>query len=85
LAGATALELGLVDELGGLDVALGAVRRLLQLPPDAALDVQVRPEEEYPARRLLGLLRSRVGSLGALLGAIWPAAGTALSLAVAIR
>jgi protease-4 len=84
-AGATALELGLVDELGGLDVALGAVRRLLQLPPDAALDVQVRPEEEYPARRLLGLLRSRVGSLGALLGAIWPAAGTALSLAVAIR
>ena len=84
-AGATALELGLVDELGGLDVALAAVRRSLQLPPDARLDVQVRPEAEDPALRVLNLLRSRVGSLGTLLGAVWPAAGTAASLPLTVR
>ncbi len=84
-AGATALELGLVDELGGLDVALAAVRRSLQLPPDAPLDVQVRPEAEDPALRLLHLLRSRVGSLGALLGIAWPGPGTAASLPLTVR
>ena len=84
-AGATALELGLVDELGGLDVALAAVRRSLQLPPDAPLDVQVRPEAEDPALRLLNLLRSRVGSLGALLGVVWSGSGTAASLPLTVR
>ena len=84
-AGATALELGLVDELGGLDVALAAVRRALQLPPDAPLDVQIRPEAEDPALRLLNLLRSRVGSLGALLGVVWSGSGTAASLPLTVR
>ena len=37
-AGETAAALGLVDELGGFDVALAAVRKSLQLPPDAPLD-----------------------------------------------
>jgi protease-4 len=84
-AGSTALELGLVDELGGLDVALAAVRRALQLPVDSPLDVQVRPKPEPPALRLLGLLRSRIGSVGAMLGAIWPVTGTAVGLPISIR
>lgn len=84
-AGATALDLGLVDELGGLDEALAAVRRLLQLAPEAPLDIRIRPEEKYPAQRLLNLLRSRVGSLSALLGAGWPPMGTAVSLPVTIH
>ena len=84
-AGSTALELGLVDELGGLDVALAAVRRALQLPADSPLDVQVRPKPEPPALRLLGLLRSRIGSVGAMLGAIWPVTGTAVGLPISIR
>jgi protease-4 len=84
-AGATALELGLVDELGGLDEALAAVRLSLQLAPEAPLDIQIRPEEEFPAQRLLNLLRSGVGSLSALLGAGWPPMGTAVSLPVTIR
>ena len=84
-AGSTALELGLVDELGGLDVALAAVRRALQLPADSPLDVQVRPKPEPPALRLLGLLRSRIGSVGAMLGAVWPVTGTAVGLPISIR
>lgn len=85
-AGATALELGLVDELGGLEEALAAVRRSLRLAPEAPLDIQVRPEQEFPARRLLNLLRARIGSLGTLLDALWMPTGTAvLSLPVGIR
>jgi hypothetical protein len=49
------------------------------------LDVQIRPEEEFPAQRLLNLLRSRVGSLSALLGTGWLPTGTAVSLPVTIR
>ena len=66
-------------------MALAAVRRSLQLPADAPLDVQIRPEAEAPALRLLSLLRSRVGSLGALLGVLWPMTGTASSLPLTVR
>ncbi len=52
-AGQNAVELGLVDELGGIDVALAAVRRSLQLPADAELAVTARPVEDNPLRLFL--------------------------------
>ena len=51
--GEAAAGLGLVDELGGIDVALAAVRRSLQLPPDAELAISYRPVEENPLRQFL--------------------------------
>lgn len=85
-AGATALELGLVDKLGGFDEAAAAVREALELPPDAPLDIEIRPEERYPAERLLDLLGASLGSLSTLLGTAWPALdGTAVSMPLTIR
>jgi protease-4 len=53
--GEDAKRLGLVDELGGMDTALGLVRQALQLPEDAPLRVR-----RFPARRsMLELLLSR--------------------------
>ena len=83
-AGATALELGLVDELGGLDVALAAVRRALQLPPDSPLDVQVRPEAGAPALRC-STCSDQVGSLGAHARGSMAGDGTAAVLPISIR
>ena len=85
-AGETAAGLGLVDELGGLDVALTAVRRSLQLPPDAALDVVVRPVEDNPLRLFLNSLRPIGARLAAILAFLeQPRAGTAVSSPVTLR
>ena len=67
-AGEAAAGLGLVDELGGFDVALAAVRKSLQLPPDAPLDIAVRPVEDNPLRLFLRSLSPIGARLAALLG-----------------
>ena len=69
-SGQNAAELGLVDELGGLDVALAAVRRSLQLPPDAELAILTRPVEENPLRLFLRSLSPIATGLSTLLRAV---------------
>ncbi len=46
--GEDALDLGLVDALGGYDVALGLVRESLGAAPDAGLDLKVFPRPRSP-------------------------------------
>jgi protease-4 len=69
-SGQSAAELGLVDEIGGIDVALAAVRRTLQLPPDAELAVAARPVEDNPVRLFLRSLSPIGTRLMALLQAL---------------
>lgn len=54
--GDQALAHGLVDELGGIDKARAAVSRLLNLPPDAAVELRRYPEQPPPWEQLLQLL-----------------------------
>lgn len=51
-AGADAQARGLVDVLGGWDVAQGQVRELLKLTPDAALDLVAYPKPKAPWQKL---------------------------------
>lgn len=46
--GTDAIEVGLVDGLGGLHEALLAVREILDLPEDAILSVEILPEPKNP-------------------------------------
>ena len=66
-SGATAAQLGLVDEIGGVDVALAAVRRSLKLPEDASLAIAVRPVETNPVRAFLRSLSPLSAQLRTLL------------------
>jgi protease-4 len=52
--GEDALELGLVDALGGYDVALAQVRELLELDEDAPLKLKVLPRKRGALEGLLG-------------------------------
>jgi protease-4 len=52
-SGEDALELGLVDGLGGWHEALAATREVLELEPDAALRVRRIPAERSPLELLL--------------------------------
>lgn len=52
--GADAKEIGLVDALGGFDVALGFVREALEEPQDGDLHVQVFPKAQSPWEELFG-------------------------------
>lgn len=74
--GTAGLGLGLVDELGGLDRALAAVRGLLGLPEDALLDLVVLPERPSPLERVFDLLSGQIDVLGSIAGRIgagaWP-------------
>lgn len=75
--GLEAQERGLVDALGGLEDAKLAMRRLLQVPDGAALDMMILPEPEPSWRRLTRVLNGNVqaqGQLGALLTALEPLA-----------
>jgi protease-4 len=68
--GSEAVELGLVDRLGGLFEAQQAVRDALGLAPDAPLDLHPYPEPRTPLREALDLMLENVGALarvGALL------------------
>jgi protease-4 len=55
-SGAEAKSLGLVDALGGYDVALAQLRELLKLPADAGLDLVVFPEPKSPFEMVSRLL-----------------------------
>ncbi len=59
-SGADAKTLGLVDALGGFDVALAQVRDLLHLPAGAPLDLVTYPRPKPPLEMLAELLSSGV-------------------------
>lgn len=72
--GERAAELGLVDDLGGLDRAIETARELAEIDPGASVKVQV-----FPRSRPLSLPRSKPSSepvreLLAVLGALSPSA-----------
>lgn len=58
--GAEAARLGLVDALGGYDVAEAQIRTLLKLPADAPLAMKAFPEPQSPLQ-MLARLASRGG------------------------
>ncbi|MBB4265798.1 S49 family peptidase [Roseospira visakhapatnamensis] len=70
-SGADALEVGLVDRLGGLREALRVAREAAALPADEAVVVAPYPEPRPPIERVLDLLEDRGGlpGLAALAGA----------------
>jgi protease-4 len=87
-AGETALELGLVDELGGLDTALQAVRRELKLPEGEALGIELLPRPENPLQAALRWLRPRAAAfsgVAAVIRQLGAATGTATSLPLTVR
>lgn len=55
-SGADAHRLGLVDRLGGFDVAVAELSGLLELAPDESIDLRVLPEEREPWQVLAGML-----------------------------
>ncbi|MEK0081869.1 signal peptide peptidase SppA [Benzoatithermus flavus] len=78
--GVQAKDLGLVDELGGLDAALAAARRELHLPDGAALDIEILPRPRNPLLAALRWLRPQAGALAqaaALVRQLGAATGTA--------
>jgi protease-4 len=86
--GETAKGLGLVDELGGLDTALLAVRRELGLPEGAALDIEPLPRPDNPLKAALRWLRPNAAALSgvaAVIRQLGEATGTATSLPLTVR
>lgn len=59
--GEQALDLGLVDRLGGFDEALSAAREALDLAADAPIQVEIRPEPPSPFDLLAQFLGTGVG------------------------
>ncbi|MEW5726433.1 MAG: signal peptide peptidase SppA, partial [Pseudomonadota bacterium] len=59
--GADAQKVGLVDVLGGYDVALAEVRKLLKLSPDDTLDLETYPKAKEPWQ----VLARALGGMGA--------------------
>lgn len=57
--GAAAKERGLVDELGGVHAALGLVRELAGLAPDADVELRLLPRKREPVQALLAALDNR--------------------------
>lgn len=55
--GEQAVKIGLVDELGGYDVALDAVRKALKLDENHALSLETFPAEPSPVERVFKLMR----------------------------
>lgn len=56
--GAQAVKLGLVDDLGGYDVALGALRSKLKLAPTDLISMEVFPPPETAVEKVMKLLRN---------------------------
>jgi protease-4 len=54
--GDQAIKIGLIDELGGYDVALGAVRKALKLGDKDVISLEQFPAPPTPGERLLKLL-----------------------------
>ncbi len=66
--GADALEIGLVDALGGLSEALALAREALDLAADARLEVILFPEARSPLERLRRAVARGVPLTGAVAG-----------------
>jgi protease-4 len=66
--GADALEIGLVDALGGLSEALALAREALDLAADARLEVILFPETRSPLERLRRAVARGVPLTGAVAG-----------------
>ncbi len=83
--GRQAMDLGLVDGLGGLSAALAAVREELELDPGASLDVRRYPEPRPLLQLLMEGGASPAASRGfdAILGGrgeLWPTVGGGAAL-----
>lgn len=64
--GAQAVKAGLVDELGGYDITLAAVRKKLNLTPEDVLALEQFPAPLTPAERVIKILKG-IGIEGAML------------------
>lgn len=60
--GKQAKEVGLVDELGGMDVAVRLAKQLVGVPESTDLEVEVFPKPKNPLDQILQRLRGREGS-----------------------
>ena len=67
--GAQAAKNGLVDELGGFDVALGSTRTLLKLTAEDPIDLEEYPVPLTPAEKIMKLLKG-FGVQGSLMPSI---------------
>lgn len=56
-SGVDAQQVGLVDEIGGFRTALGVVRQLAHLAPDAPLDIDIYPKPKNALAELLEALQ----------------------------
>ena len=65
--GAQAVKIGLVDELGGYDVTLAALRKKLNLSESDVMVLQEFPAPETPVERVMKLLKG-IGIEGAMMG-----------------
>lgn len=73
-SGRSAIDAGLVDKLGGLDVALDSMARELGEDDRSELAIRIMPKPKTPAERIMELLSSQAGinkSLETKLGQIW--------------
>jgi protease-4 len=68
--GAQAAKNGLVDDLGGYDVTLMAVRKKLNLKPDDIMNLEPFPPPETATEKLLDLLKKMNGSSAAFAAAL---------------
>lgn len=55
--GEQAVKVGLVDELGGVDVALGSLRKKLKLTNDESISLEPFPPPPTPAEKIMKLLK----------------------------
>jgi protease-4 len=56
-SGAQAKEIGLVDQLGGYDVALAELRKKLNLTPDDQMSIEIFPAPQSPVEKALKILK----------------------------
>ncbi len=64
--GDQAVKIGLVDKLGGYDVALASIRKKLKMSEDEMLSIKQFPEPSTPAEKLFKVLRG-IGVQGAMI------------------
>ena len=65
--GEDAVETGLVDKLGGLNVAIGAVKETLGLKPEDEIALHEFPKPRSPFERLIAAVADEEESIGAVL------------------
>ena len=68
--GSEALGLGLVDEVGGLFEAQGAVRSALKIATDAPLDLRPFPPPSSPLQRVVDLIGADAGAMSRMAGVL---------------